>query len=344
MDLIVAGVGWAGEHHLMAVRELEADGRDVRVAALVDVDEQHVRTIGDKYGAKATYTELPAALEAHPEAEGVILATPHNAHRSGTEQAAAAGRHVLVEKPMALTLEDADAMIAACGEAGTTLMVAESVRYGPRMTAVRGVLEAGKIGRPLSGYVNFIPRGHKTFEYPGRRAWLGRPEEGGSGIWMLNGIHVMSAARMIFGDVVRIDARTVRSKEFCSDVEATVVALLDFDTDAVATLTVSAELHGYRRFSDMVVFGSRGTLQLNWRRGEALKVYSEDGPSEEIDCGAGEEGRVPVSFVRELEEFLCAVEEGREPYTSGRQERNSLAAILAGYRSIDEFRPMQVDA
>ncbi|MFO7959260.1 MAG: Gfo/Idh/MocA family oxidoreductase [Candidatus Brocadiia bacterium] len=278
MNLIVAGVGWAGEHHLMAVRALQADGRDVHVAALVDVDEQHVRAVAAQHGVEATYTDLPSALEAHPEAEGVVLATPHSAHRSGTEQAAAAGRHVLVEKPMALTLEDADAMIAACHDAGKTLMVAEPVRYGPRMVAVRQVLEAGKIGQPLSGYVNFIPRGHKTFEYPGRRAWLARPQEGGSGIWMLNGVHVMSAARMVFGDVVRIDARTVRSTEFGSDVEATVVALLDFDTDAVVTLTVSAELHGYRRFSDMVVFGSRGTLQLNWRRGETLKVYSEDGP------------------------------------------------------------------
>ncbi len=340
--MIVAGVGWAGERHVRAVQALEAAGSNVHVAALVDVDEGHLRRKGRQYEIAAAYLDLAEALESHPEADCLVLATPHRAHRPGAELAAAAGCHVLVEKPIALTIEDADAIIAACEEAGVILMVAESVRYGPRMSAVRRVLEAGRIGRPLSGCINLIPRGHKSFEYPGRRAWLARPQQGGSGIWMLNGIHVMSAARMVFGDVVRIDARTVRSEQFRSEVEATVVALLDFETRAVATVTVSAELHGYERFSEMVVFGSRGTLRLNWRRGETLLVCSEEGPPERMEFGPEEEGGTPVAFLREWEEFLDAARTGREPDTSGRRERNSLAAVLAGYRSIEQKSPVDL--
>jgi len=312
MDLIVVGAGWAGEQHARAIRALEAAGTAVHLAALVDVDKEHLLGKAAELGAPDAFTDLGDALQAHPEAAGVVIATPHNLHRPHTAQAAAAGRHVLVEKPMALTLRDADAMIEACRRAGTTLMVAESVRYSRVMMAVRHALESGRIGQVLSGRVNFIARGRHTYAYPGRRAWLAQPRHGGSGIWMLNGIHVMSAARMIFGEVRRVTAR-----------------------DAVATLTVSAELHGYGRFGDLAVFGSEGTLWCNWRKGGALHLFS--GQSEEpqtVEFAADEQGGASGSFVRQMEEFVDAATSGREPCTDGPGERATLAAVLAGYESM----------
>jgi len=335
MDLIVVGAGWAGEQHARAIRALEAAGTAVHLAALVDVDKEHLLGKAAELGAPDAFTDLGDALQAHPEAAGVVIATPHNLHRPHTAQAAAAGRHVLVEKPMALTLRDADAMIEACRRAGTTLMVAESVRYSRVMMAVRHALESGRIGQVLSGRVNFIARGRHTYAYPGRRAWLAQPRHGGSGIWMLNGIHVMSAARMIFGEVRRVTARAVSSDLFESETEATVVALLEFDTDAVATLTVSAELHGYGRFGDLAVFGSEGTLWCNWRKGGALHLFS--GQSEEpqtVEFAADEQGGASGSFVRQMEEFVDAATSGREPCTDGPGERATLAAVLAGYESM----------
>ena len=108
------------------------------------------------------------------------LATPHNAHREGAEQAVAAGRHVLVEKPIALTLADADAMIAACESAGVTLMVAESACYRRANEAIRQVLDAGTIGQVLSGRIN--------------------------------GIHDMAVARLLLGEPTRIYTRGQRSR------------------------------------------------------------------------------------------------------------------------------------
>ncbi len=339
MELIVVGAGWAGERHVHACRRLEHQGEDVRLAALVDVDEAFLNEKAREWCVQRTYSSLEDALDAESDADGVVLATPHNLHRQGTELAAAAGRHMLVEKPMALTLEDADAMIAACDHAGTTLMVAESARYGEANRAIHRVLEDGRIGRVLSGRMCRVGTGHHTYVYPGRRSWLAQPDKGGSGIWMLNGVHAMSTARMLLGEVERIYAREVHSPLFESDLEATVVALIDFDGGATLTMTVSAELHGYKRFGDLVLFGERGTLSLNPRGDSGLTVLTDEG-EEVIDCTEPDEGGVPGRFVRQMREFVRAVRADRPAYTSGHEERATLAAILAGYRSIHTGEPV----
>jgi len=341
MDLIVVGAGWAGEHHVLAAQALQRSGVDTRVAALVDVDPEHLAQKAAEWGISATYPDLPTALSAHPDAMGVVLATPHHLHREGTEQAADAGRHVLVEKPMALTLEDADAMIGACGRAGTTLMVAESTRYQKSTIALRDAIQAGKIGQLLSGRMNMIFRGRNTYAYPGRRAWLAHPNQGGSGIWMLNGIHGMSAARLFLGEVTRIYARQVKSDAFESEPEATVVALISFDSGAELTMTVSAELRGYGRFGDLVLFGSDGTLELSRRFGGQLAIYAEGEP-ETVSCEESPIDNADPHFVRQMQEFLDVVDQGREPFTSGPGERATLAAILAGYESIRTGQPIDV--
>ena len=341
MDLIIVGAGWAGEAHVKAVRALEREGVDCRVAALVDVDRNHLRGKAAEWGIEAAYAELPTALKDCDRADAVVLATPHHLHREGTEQASSAGRHVLVEKPMALTLDDADAMIEACERAGVTLMVAESARYGRAGIAVHDVLLSGKIGRVLSGRINQIYKGKHTYMYPGRRAWLADPAVCGGGIWMLNGIHTMSLARMLLGEPTRIYAREVHSDRFQSSLEATVVALVSFAGGAEITITVSAELHGYKRFGDLALFGTDGTLFVR-RPGEGeLAVYTEGG-LETIPCAEEEMDGARGAFVRQMKEFLAAIAEKREPQTSGRSERRTLAAILAGYDSIRTGSPVDL--
>ena len=311
------------------------------MAALVDTDAEHLRRQAAEWGVEATYADLPSALAGCPRADGVVLATPHHLHRRGAEQAAAAGRHVLVEKPMALTLADADAMIAAAERAGVRLMVAESARYQRVNMALRQAVSDGRIGQVLSGRINFIPRGRHTYAYPGRRAWLADPAVCGGGIWMLNGVHEMSLARMLLGEPTRIYAREVHSEQFQSPLEATVVALVSFDSGAEVALTVSAELHGYKRFGDLVLFGSDGTLYLKGREDAELTVYTESG-TETVDCAPDDRAGAAGAFVRQMEAFLAAIAAGRPPQTSGRSERQTLAAILAGYESVRTGLPVEL--
>ena len=341
MKLILVGAGWAGEAHVKATEALRRAGGDCRVDAVVDIDAEHLARKAAEWGVERTYTELPAALAAEADAEAVVLATPHDLHRQGAEQAAAAGRHVLVEKPMALTLADADAMVAACGRAGVTLMVAESACYQRANQAMRQVLAEGRIGQVLSGRINAITRGRHTYMYPGRRAWLADPAAGGSGIWMLNGVHDMAVARMLLGEPTRIYAREVHSEKFQSPLEATILALVSFAGGAEIAMTVSAELHGYRRFGDVVLFGSDGTLAFRRREGTELAVHTDRG-TEAVGCAETQHHGAAGSFVRQMKEFHAAVAEGREPFTSGRSQRRTLAAILAGYESVRTGEPVDL--
>jgi len=340
MQFIIVGAGWAGQHHLEAVRALEQQGADLRVAALVDVDRNHLAAKAAELQVEKTYTSLETCLDELAHADAVVLATPHHLHLPGAQQAAAAGMHILVEKPMTVTLEDADAMIETARSAGVTLMVAESARYHLPNIAARDAITSGKIGQILSGRINFIARGRHTYSYPGRRAWLSDPATPGAGIWMLNGIHQMSVARMLCGEVSRIYAREVHSDKYESPLEATIVSELSFDNGAEVTMTVSAELHGYKTFGDTAIFGSDGTLYM--RRGlDELHLYTEGGV-EKIDCREPQQQEAGGGFIRQMSEFVSAVQETREPLTSGPSERRTLAAILAGYESVRTGRCVEL--
>lgn len=341
MQLIVVGAGWAGEQHVKAIRALRQGGADCALATLVDTDRTHLAAKAAEWGVESTYTDLGQALAAEGKAIAVVLATPHHLHSYQTCQAAAAGMNVLVEKPMAVTVAEADAMIAACDQAGVTLMVAESARYQRANIAARDAIASGKIGQLLMGRMDSIVRGRHTYSYPGRRAWLADPKTPGAGIWMLNGIHQMSLARMLLGEPARIYARQVKSKKFQSPLEATVVAEISFDSGAEATMTVSAELHGYGRFGGLVLFGSDGTLQLA-RKADELIIYT-DGGTETVACGEEDQNGAAPHFVRQMAEFLAAADQRRQPQTSGPSERRTLAAVLAGYESIRTGRPVEIE-
>ena len=341
MELIVVGVGWAGEAHVKAIQSLQRAGADCHVAAIVDVDQAHLQQRAAAWGIGAIYTDLSSALSDCDQADAVVLATPHRLHREGTEQAAASGKHVLVEKPIALTLDDADKMILACERGGVTLMVAESARYGRSSLVIQDLLAAGRIGSILSGRINQISKGKHTYVYPGRRAWLADPAICGGGIWMLGGIHSMSLARMHLGEPARIYAREVHSDRFESPLEATIVALISFVSGAEITMTVSAELHGYQRYGDLVLFGTDGTLYV--RRKDSTDVVLHTATETElIACAEDDCEGARGAFVRQMREFHGAIAEKREPLSSGRSERKTLAAILAGYESVRTGRPIDL--
>ncbi|MEX2546052.1 MAG: Gfo/Idh/MocA family oxidoreductase [Phycisphaeraceae bacterium] len=343
MDLIIVGLGWAGVRHAQAVRELEAEG-GVRLVAVVDPDRAHREAEVSRLRAAGVmgYDDLGEALASHAGA-GVVVATPHGLHAEGVCAAAAAGRAVMVEKPIAPTLDEADAMIAACEQAGVTLMVAESIRYNRVTRKLTKIVASGRVGQPLAARFSFIGRGGQQYGYPGRRAWLGRPDRGGSGIWLLNGIHHVSLARMLLGEVERVTASEVRSASLDAPVEATVMALLQFASGAVAHMTSSAELRGYKRFRDVVVFGSEGTVCTDLREPERIELYRGQAEQPDVIDAAelespgpadGAVEQAPVHFVRQMREFVNAVAQEREPATSGRGERATLAVIVAGYESM----------
>ena len=136
----VIGAGVIGQDHMREIKAIDS----IRLAGVMDVDADRAQASGKEFGAKA-YTNLEDLLE-DPEVEAVHVCTPHTQHTDPVLAAAEAGKHVLVEKPMALTLKDCDRMIAACEAAGKILMVGQTLRCDPAHLKVKELIAEGTIG------------------------------------------------------------------------------------------------------------------------------------------------------------------------------------------------------
>ena len=171
LRMAVVGVGWAGSHHVEGAREL---GRKVEVTCLVDSDPAHLKAKSEEFGIAKTYAGIQGALD-DPEVDALSICTPHSNHCPEAIAAAEAGKHVLVEKPMALNVEEASRMIEAADRAGVKLYVAESVSYHPMALFLRDVVQTGLyIGEVVSASAASGFRARPTYSYSGRLA----PREG----------------------------------------------------------------------------------------------------------------------------------------------------------------------
>ena len=324
--MAVVGIGWVGSRHVLGAREL---GRKVEVTCLVDRDPDHLKARAEEFGIERTCTDLDDALD-DPEVDAVSLCTPHADHAPQAVAAAGAGKHVLVEKPMALTVEEATRMIEAAESAGVRLYVAESICYSPMARFLRQEAATGRrIGEVVSASVSAGFRARPAYAYAGRREWLSDPRRGGTGTWMLHGIHTMAMLRYVLGEVASVYMREHHARGFRrDDVEGTMTGLLHMEAGFQTTVLQSCEV----RFPDppggWLICGDRGILQATR---ESCAAWCEADGDRRQDLDYPRDSLSP--FAREIEAFADYVLGGTEGPTSGRSERRSLAIVQAGYES-----------
>jgi predicted dehydrogenase len=147
LGVAVIGVGFMGELHARVVSELP----ETRLVAVADVRGERAREVAERYGAELWTTDYESLLE-DERIEAVSICTSDHLHRGPAVAALEAGRHVLLEKPMAASLEDADAIIAAADASGLTLVVGHIYRFEVHYAKLKQAAESGRIGTPLSVY------------------------------------------------------------------------------------------------------------------------------------------------------------------------------------------------
>ncbi len=335
LRLAIVGVGWAGNRQAEAVLEL---GRDVEVVALVDNDPVFLEEQAIKLGVPKTYPDLEAALE-DPEIEAVSICTPHPLHAPMAIAAAEKGRHILVEKPMATTVADATRMLDAAAVNGVRLYVAENEVYQPHIEPLRDIVQTGRyIGNLttaafVTGYRTPDPR------YPGRRAWLTEPEQGGSGTWVLNGIHGVAQLRRVLGDVRSVYILDHKAPSFKrSDIDGTMSGIVTMGDGLVVWLVCTPETKFAPSRLGFQLYGDRGIV---FGHPSGYSVYGDD-------IGGGEDvvwHRYPrsdlSSYALEVEAFAAYVRDGTGP-TDGLSERRSLAVLEAGIESAATGRPVDL--
>ena len=181
LQVAVIGCGWAGTRH---ARAFAGCGGAVRWAVDTDLGRAiALPDVGPDPRATADYREALA----DPEVEAVDICLPHDLHAEVAIAAAEAGKHVLVEKPLAATLAEVDAMIAAAERCGVILMVAENVRFDPLYLKVKELLQDGAIGRPA--LLLMTREAYLTRSFLEERPWFLDARAAAGGIMMSGGVH-----------------------------------------------------------------------------------------------------------------------------------------------------------
>jgi UDP-N-acetyl-2-amino-2-deoxyglucuronate dehydrogenase len=280
----------------------------------------------------------PEDLLTHAGVDVVCICTPSGEHAGQAIAAARAGKHVLVEKPMALSLADADAMIAACEQADVTLGVVLQRRAEPLFRRIYDAIRAKDLGELTLGVVT-IPY-HRPQTYYDQAAWRGTWSLDGGGVLMNQGIHLVDLLIWYMGDPVQVLAYA-GTLQRSIEVEDTLAAILHFADGAVATITATTTVApGFPH--RLEVYGTNGGIQVEgesaarWELVESVQANVEPletGASTAPGAGGDPKGIAPTGHIAILRDFIRALRENRAPLVDGMEGRRSLATVLAIYQA-----------
>ena len=342
LGFAIIGAGMVARYHATAIERTPG----ARLVAICRSDPARARETATQFGVPCLADE--AALLARDDIDAVCICTPSGLHAQQTIAAARAGKHVLVEKPLALTLADADAMIAACAQAGVRLGVALQRRTEPEFQRLQAAIAAGELGRIVLGSISMPYL--RTQSYYDSADWRGTWALDGGGALMNQGIHLIDMLVWLIGDVAEVRAATA-TLAHTIEVEDCVTATLRFANQALGSITATtAAAPGFPHRVE--IYGERGGVQIEGEqvvRWESQEPRTENQRTETsknrepIAAGAGASptGIGAIGHTRLLEDFVAAIREGRDPLAPGREGRRSLALVLAVYEAAKTGRAVQ---
>jgi UDP-N-acetyl-2-amino-2-deoxyglucuronate dehydrogenase len=332
MGFAVLGAGVIADHHVAAIRANADLG--ARLVAMGYYNLARFDAIQAAFGAPCM-TE--ADLLAHPAVDVVCICTPSGQHPAQTIAAAEAGKHVLVEKPMALNPTDANAMIAACDTAGVKLGVCFQSRGRPLFQRIHAAIQAGDLGDLTLGVVT-MPY-YRPQSYYDQAAWRGTWALDGGGVLMNQGIHQVDLLVWLMGDPVNVEAfaGTLHRQ---IEVEDTLAAVLHFPNGALATIAATTTANpGFPH--RLEIYGTGGGIRTegdvlgNWTLVEPTGTVDVPEAGTVTGAGAGSDprGTNAQGHAALFRDFIHAVREDRLPAVHGREGRRSVAVLNAIYQA-----------
>ena len=322
----MVGCGAISHWHLDAI---DRAGVPIAITAAVDPDAANAKRIADRTGA-TPYASLAAAL-AQCDFDAAIIAVPHHLHESVATEALDAGLHVLLEKPLAPTVDACERILAAAATAGTVFMVAENAQYWPEVLTVRDLIRDGAIGDVITARAATFFPALGDF-YGGDHPWRFARAAAGGGVVIDTGSHWLRPLRVWLGEVNEVVAALgyphpdMEGESLCR-------ALLRFESGTLAAfdamLTTGA-------IANQPLFTVTGTLGECTIEGSGW-VKLHDG-SEWKGTKVGERGGYLLSYEAELTDFARAVQHGTAPAADAAYAVGELRLALAMYRSAETMQ------
>lgn len=340
--IAIVGCGMIADFHAKAINELP----NARVVLAASRSEGNAKRVAEIGGGDATtdYTDVYA----RDDVDIVDVCTPSGAHMEIAVEAAKAGKHVVVEKPLEVTLERCDAIIEACEANSVTSCVIFPSRWGDMMRVVKGAIDDGRFGRLTLGDAQV--KWWRTQEYYGD-GWHGTQKLDGGGALMNQSSHTIDILQWFMGPVKRIQAFKRALAHPGIEVEDVAVAALEFENGALGMIEgTTAAFPGLSRW--IGVHGDQGSAiiedsnLIRWefadQRPEDAEVVKRHAPKGK---GAGAADPAAISHEghrRQLADFLADLDAGRPPLINAREGRKAVEIIVGIYRSADAGGPVDL--
>lgn len=331
----IIGCGVIADFHFRAIGEIDG----ARVVGCMDAFAPSAERFAKEHDLKQ-YETLESML-ADPAIDAVTICTPSGLHTQQAIAAMRAGKHIVCEKPMSLTLEDADKLIAVANETKVKVCIISQFRYAPAVQAVKKALDAGALGRVVSGSLQM--KYYRSDAYYASGAWRGTKAMDGGGCLMNQGIHGVDVFRYLMGPVKSLTGYA-RTQQRHIEVEDSAAAALEFANGAVGTLEGSTVCYpGYPRRIE--ICGDKGSVVL-----EENAILRWDCPDYDIGMPVGvgatnvassDPKAIDVSgHTRQIRNLVESVLHGDALMAPAESGRPALEIILGVYEASETGKPV----
>ena len=325
----VIGCGSIAQHrHLPEYKMNE----QVELVAVCDINTERANSVAQQYGVKA-YTNYEELL-ASGTVEAVSVCTPNYLHAPISVAALNSGVHVLCEKPMATSEEEAKAMIEAAKTNGKKLMIGHNQRFVASHQKARELIENGEIGKIYSFRTAFGHGGPEGWSVDGKESWFFKKDEAFIGAMGDLGVHKTDMLRYILSEeIVEVGAFVESNAKDFANVDDNAVCVLKTESGIIGTLAASWAYNG-KEDNSTIVYGEKGILRLEDDPTYSLVAQYATGEVVNYELGkiqSNDEGGQSNSHV--IEQFVDAVAEDKESPVPGEEGFKSLAVILAALKS-----------
>jgi predicted dehydrogenase len=352
-NIAILGCGKVAHLHAKAILNLP----NARLAGVWSRSKTTAETFAAQYDVPF-YNEI-SKLVVVEKVDLVVVCTPHPFHLQPVLEAAKAGANILVEKPLASTLEDSDKIIEACKNAGVKLGVISQRRWYEPVKRVKEAIEAGKIGKPVFGTINML--GWRDKNYYDSDEWRGTWEMEGGGVLVNQAPHQHDLLLWFMGEIDEVFGLWKNLNHPYIEVEDTAVAIVKFKSGAIGNIIVSnSQKPGI--YGKVHVHGENGASVGVQTDGGAMFIAGMSGilepPINDIWSVPGEEKLLeqwkahdsahfnnidPMVYYmeRQIEDFLFAIQNNTQPLVTGEDGRRTVELFTAIYRSTRDNKPVK---
>ncbi|GIN68755.1 Gfo/Idh/MocA family protein [Bacillus sonorensis] len=333
------GCGYMAKKHLRALSGCQ----EAELAAVSDVEKDRMAEAAEYYaslrGESSAIAHYPqyTSLLADTKIEAVIIAAVSGLHAEMAKQSLLAEKHVILEKPMTLSLEEADELIQLAEQKNLKLMVCHQMRHRPIMKKIKETIAEGKLGKPYLGAVSL--RLNRSPAYYAAASWRGSWEKDG-GMLINQGIHLIDLLQWFLGDVTSVygEILTAAPGKETEDVAA---GILTFANGAKGIIEANIVTQPNNLGSSLSIFGENGTISLegpSFNRISRWYIAGEEGDIEEASqliALSGEQSAMYQNFIR-------AVQDGEPLLIDGKEGKKALEAIFGIYQSALIKQPVRL--